>query len=140
MKVNRPGSPFGGSSEPLEPLDPRDLQGAARRERFAGIMSELEGLAAGGQVAGAASSAGGAAGATRAGLEQIAREANLNNPDTAFGAVRGSAALMIGSRLREDFRDSEQGQQLISDLSDFVASDPLLQKRLLSILNKLKAV
>ncbi|HEX7314745.1 MAG TPA: hypothetical protein VF297_12540 [Pyrinomonadaceae bacterium] len=127
MKVNRPASPLSSGAEPLEPLDPQELQQAVKGERFAAALSNLE-----------AQTAGGASNPVRAGLEQIARGSTLTEGEGAASAVRESARFMIRSRLHEKFRQSEQGQKLVEKMSEYVAADPLLNAKLLSILRKLK--
>jgi hypothetical protein len=147
MSVKRPGSPFG--SEPLEPLDPRDLPNARKvdPEKFAAVLSQLDAqeATAGAPVAGAGS-AGAAAGSTRAQLEQIARDTDLSQPDEAARAVLEAAECLIWASLKKYTR-TQQGQklvdelgQLVEDLSGYVAHDPLLKSKLLSILMKIKAV
>ncbi|HVF56628.1 MAG TPA: hypothetical protein VM934_10785 [Pyrinomonadaceae bacterium] len=131
MKVNRPGSPLSSGAEPLEPLDPQELQQAVKGERFAAALSNLESQASG--------STGGANNPVRAGLSQIANSSNLTDGEGAASAVRESARFMVSSRLHEKFRETEQGQKIVEKLSDYVASDPLLNSKLLSILQKLKA-
>lgn len=130
MKVNRPGSPLSSGAEPLDPLDPQELQQAVKGERFAAALSQLEAQAAGG--------AGQASNPTRAALEQIAQSSDLQTSEGAATAVRESARLMIRSRLHERFRQSEQGSSLVEKMSEFVASDPLLNSKLLGILQRLK--
>ncbi|HWS52569.1 MAG TPA: hypothetical protein VN228_00470, partial [Pyrinomonadaceae bacterium] len=71
-------------------------------------------------------------------LEQIAQGADLQTSEGAATAVRESARLMIRSRLHEKFRQSEQGASLVEKMSEFVASDPLLNSKLLGILQRLK--
>ncbi len=129
MKVNRPGSPLSSGAEPLEPLDPKELQSAVRSERFAAALSNLE----------AQAGAEGASNPTRAALEEIARGSDLQTGEGAAEAVRESARFMIRSRLHERFRQSEQGEGLVEKLSEFVATDPLLNAKLLGILQRLKA-
>lgn len=131
MKVNRPGSPLSGGAEPLEPLDPQELQKALKSERFSAALAHLEAQAGAG--------AGGAESPARAALAQIADAANLSSSEGAAAAVRESARFMVRSRLREKFRDTEQGSTLVERLSEFVASDPLLHSKLLGILQKVKS-
>ena len=131
MKVNRPGSPLSSGAEPLDPLDPKELQEAVKGERFAAALSQLDAQTTGG--------AGGAANPTRAALEEIAQGADLQTSGGAATAVRESARCMIRSRLHEKFRQSEQGATLVEKLSEFVASDPLLNAKLLGILQRLKS-
>ena len=132
MKIKRPESPFQASPEPLE----SDAQNVARKE-FANTLSQIEaGINAsdGGQSAGTAGSE-----AIRTALEQIANRTDLSNPDTATQAVKQSAGFMIQSRLSQAFKQAEQGQSLVENLSEYIASDPLLKPKLLSILKKIKA-
>lgn len=141
MKVNRPGSPLGGGTEPLEPLDPRDLQRAVKGERFAAVLNDLEAQAGAGGAgdvggSGAATNAGSA---TRSALEEIAKSTNLISPEEVAGAVRRSAALMVRSRLKNEFLESDEGSRLVEEMSEYVASDPLLRGKLLAILQKIKA-
>ena len=118
-------------AEPLEPLDPKELQSAVKSERFAAALSQLEAQAAGeGQ---------GASNPARTALAKIAQNSNLSTGEGAASAVRESARLMIRTRLHEKFRQSEQGQSLVEKLSEFVASDPLLNAKLLGILQRLKS-
>ena len=130
MKVNRPGSPLSSGAEPLDPLDPQELQRAVRGERFAAALSGLEAQAAGGGA--------GAENPVRTALGQIARNSDLSNSEGAATAVRESARYIVNSRLKEKFRETEQGRDLVERLSEFVAADPLLNSKLLSILQKLQ--
>jgi hypothetical protein len=45
---------------------------------------------------------------------------------------------MIRSRLGRQYRESEEGERVIEGLSEYVAADPLLKSKLLSILQKVK--
>lgn len=130
MKVNRPGSPLSSGAEPVEQLDPRELQAQLKAERFNAALAQLEAQTAGG--------ADGAQSPTRAALSQIADSANLSSSEGAAAAVRESARFMVRSRLNEKFRDSEQASTIVEGLSEFVASDPLLHSKLLGILQKVK--
>lgn len=134
MKINRPGDPLTGSTDPLEP---RDLQNVVKGERFEAVLSELESQA--GTTAGNTVDNSQAMSATRAALTSIAKEADLANANQALAAVRESARFMIGSRLSEQYRMTEEGERLIEGLSEYVASDPLLKSKILSILQKVKA-
>ena len=133
MKVNRPGDPLAGSTEPL---DPRDLQNVVKGERFEAVLSELEGQAA--TTSGNTVDNAQAMSSTRAALTSIAKEADLANASQALSAVRESARFMISSRLSEQYRATEEGERLIEGLSEYVASDPLLKSKILSILQKVK--
>ncbi|MER3428311.1 MAG: hypothetical protein C4334_09445 [Pyrinomonas sp.] len=132
MKIRRPGSPLSGGAEPLEPLDPKDLERAVKSERFASTLSNIEAQLNAQQTSGAQNP-------VRAMLEQIARNADLLSGEGAAQAVRASARFMIRSRLRRRFRNSAQGRELVEALSEFVATDPLLSSKILSILQKLRA-
>lgn len=145
MKVNRPGSPLGGS-DPLEPLDPRDLRAVIKGERFASVLNELDGQTAQGaqqtgsnEAATATSGSTGKRQATRGELERIARSVNLNDPEQARTAVRESADLMVRAGLAEEYREHPQAARLVAEIGDFIASDPMLKSRLLSILTKLQS-
>jgi hypothetical protein len=130
MKVNRPGSPLSSGAEPLEPLDPQELQRTVKSGRFEAALSQLESQAAG--------QTGASASPTRAALAQIAGSANLGSQEGMATAVRESARYMIRSRLHEKFRDTEQGTRLVENLSEYVATDPLLNSKLSAILRRLK--
>jgi hypothetical protein len=133
MKINRPGDPLTGSTEPL---DPRDLQNLVKGERFEAVLSELEGQA-GTSTANTVDNSV-AMGPTRAALARIAGSADLANATQSLSAVRESARFMIRSRLSKDYRETEEGERLIEGLSEYVATDPLLKSKLLSILKKVK--
>lgn len=132
MKVNRPGSPLSSGAEPLEPLDPRELQRTIKGEQFAAALSQLEAHAAGAS----GQPASGTASATRTALAQIASRADLASSEGAATAVRESARYMIRSRLSAKYRETKQGERLIEDLSEYVAGDPLLKTKLMTILKK----
>jgi hypothetical protein len=132
MKIKRPESPFQASPEPLE----SEAQNVARKE-FADTLSQLEaGLISSG---GGQSSAAAGSEAIRTALEQIANRCDLSNPDDATQAVKQSAGLMIQSRLSQAFKQAEQGQSLVENLSQYIAGDPLLKPKLLGILKKIKS-
>ena len=133
MKV-KGGSPLSSGAEPLEPLDPRELHRAVEGDRFAAALSQLEGQ---GGTDGAGQT-GETGSATRAALAEIANSSNLSSSEGAASAVRESARYMIKSRLGEKYRDTEQGQRVVKDLSAYVASDPLLKSKLLSILKQIR--
>ncbi len=133
MKINRPGDPLTGATEPL---DPRDLQNLVKGERFEAVLSELEGQA-GASVANSVDNSA-AMSSTRAALARIASGADLANAGQSLSAVRDSARYMISSRLSKQFRKTEEGERVIEGLSEYVASDPLLKSKILSILQKVK--
>ena len=133
MKV-KGSSPLSSGAEPLEPLDAGQLRKAVEGDRFAAALSQLEGQGAT-QGAGQPSEA---MSATRAALAEIANSSNLASSEGAAAAVRESARYMIRSRLDEKYRDTEQGQRVVKDLGAYVASDPLLKSKLLSILKQIQ--
>ena len=133
MKINRPGDPLTGATEPI---DPRDLQNLVKGERFEAVLSELEGQA-GASVANTVDNSV-AMSATRAALARIASGADLANAGQSLSAVRESARYMISSRLSKQYRQTEEGERVIEGLSEYVASDPLLKSKILSILQKVK--
>ena len=102
MKINRPGDPLSGSTEPL---DPRDLQNLVKGERFEAVLSELEGMASANESP--ESAEGAQMSGTRAALSQIARGADLTNAGQSLVAVRDSARYMIRSRLSRQYRNQE---------------------------------
>ena len=126
MKIKGTGSPLNPGAEPLEPLDPRDLRQAVKGGRFADALAQLDARPGTSQ-----------AGATQAALSTIAASADLSTNEGAFSAVKASARYMIGSRLDEGYRESEQGAELIDNLSEYVANDPLLKSKLTKILRRL---
>ncbi|HVG37884.1 MAG TPA: hypothetical protein VM870_01285, partial [Pyrinomonadaceae bacterium] len=76
---------------------------------------------------------------TRAALAQIAALYNLAVAEEASAAVRRSARLLITTRLPKKHLGKPQTEEMIEDLSEFVASDPLLKGKLLDILERIKA-
>jgi hypothetical protein len=121
MKVNKSKSPFVvGADAP----DEKDIAKAVKGEKFASALSALE----------SASEAGGAASATRAGLSEIVVQYDLSNEENRQAAVEESAEFLVKSRLSDEFKKSEK---VIKDLSRYVAEDPFLKSKLLSVLQKL---
>ena len=134
MKINRTGNPL---TDATDPLDPRDLQNLVKGERFEAVLSELEGQAGPGVANTVDNSA--AMSSTRAALARIASGADLANAGQSLSAIRESARYMIRSRLSKQFRKTEEGERVIEGLSEYVASDPLLKSKILSILQKVKS-
>jgi hypothetical protein len=134
MKINRTGNPL---TDATDPLDPRDLNNLVKGERFEAVLSELEGQAGPGVANTVDNSA--AMSSTRAALARIASGADLANAGQSLSAIRESARYMISSRLSKQFRKTEEGERVIEGLSEYVASDPLLKSKILSILQKVKS-
>ncbi|HVF51859.1 MAG TPA: hypothetical protein VNA19_17375 [Pyrinomonadaceae bacterium] len=131
MKIKGPTSPLSSGAEPLEPLNPRELQKSAIGDKFAAALAQLEAPANAQEQSDGVSE-------TRTALARIAHDADLGSNEGAATAVRQSAHHMIRSRLHEKFRDTEQGTHMIAELSEYVASDPLIKSKLLSILQRIK--
>ncbi len=126
MKINKSKSPFvSGADAP----DEKEIAKAVKGDKFS---ETLDALAAGNASADAETNA------TRATLAQIAVKSNLDNEGEAKSALRESAEILVKSRLSKKFRDSEQSEKAVSELSDFVADDPLLKSKMLSVLKKLR--
>jgi hypothetical protein len=137
MKIKGPESPFQASTEPLDQQQPADLWKVARGE-FADALSQLETAVDPSNPTGRTLPSSETYSETKVALREIARKANLSNVEEAATAVRESAEFMIRSRLAEKSRDSTQGQKLVASLSEYVATDPLLKPKLLSILKRIK--
>lgn len=122
MKINKSKSPFvGGADAP----DEKDIAKAVKGEKFASALSALE----------AAAADTGASSATRAALGEIAVQYDLSNEENRQAAIEESAQLLVKSRLGDEYKKSEKA---IKDLSKFVADDPFLKSKLLSVLQKLR--
>jgi len=128
MKIRRPdGAVQGGGGLPEQEL-------RSARDDFSNTLLELDaqGSAADTQVPSQVQ-------ATHAFLEQIATGANLSNPQEAARGVRRAAEYMITSRLGESLRRSRSARRLVSSLTQYILEDPLLQSKLLGILQRLKS-
>ena len=134
MSVKKTGSPLSSGAESLDPLGGKEeLRGGEK------VSKSFETALA--EVAGQIEQAGDAAqtdGATKSAFKEIAGNANLDTPEGALTAVRESAGFLVKSRLKEDLRDSEQGQKIADDLSEYISKDPYMHRKLLGILQKLK--
>jgi hypothetical protein len=138
MKIKRPDSPLQGSPEPLDQQQIEDLSRSAKGV-FAEALSQLESVVDSQKVGQSDTPVSGPQQATKTALLEIAKKANLSNGEAAANAVRESASYMIRSRLTQNSRDSVEGRTLIKSLSEYVANDPLLKPKLLSILKRLKS-
>jgi hypothetical protein len=138
MAVKGPASPLSssGGAEPLEPLHPNELPRVVKSGQFESQLNALD----------AASNDGAATHETTSSLQsetvsllrQIAASADLSTPAQALDAIRESARFMIQTRIQQKFQQNQQVEQMIEDLSVHVANDPLLQRKMLRILQKLK--
>lgn len=133
MSVKKTSSPFSSGAEPLEPLSQKDVKKADKTEAsFEAALSEVEGqLEQAGQTSKSESK-------ERSALSNIASNAQLDTPEGAFGAVKESAGFLVKSRLQEKFGESEQGEKLTEQLSEYIARDPFMHRKLLGILRRLK--
>lgn len=77
-------------------------------------------------------------GVTKTAFTEIAGNSDLDTPEGALSAVRESAVFLVKSRLNENFRNSEQGQKITDEITDHIAKDPYLNRKILGILQKLK--
>lgn len=139
MKVKRPGSPISGA-ESVEAPTSKEIQKAIKGERFADALAQLEaGMTAGAQGTSGGANAAGAQAGTRTALAEIAAAANLSTNEGVASAVRESARFIVRGRLGENQRDTEQGERLTEELSEYVAGDPLLKSKIFRILQHIKA-
>ena len=133
MSVKKTGSPFASGPESLEPLGGKDLKRTDKAEgSFESTLADLEGQL---EQVGQSSNSGST---ERSALGSIASGAHLDTPDGAFGAVKESAGFLVKSRLHEKFLNSDHGKKLAEDISDFIARDPFMHKKILGILQRLK--
>ena len=125
MKVNKTKSPFapGGVDAP----DEKDVAKAVKGEKFAETLSALEASAA-------TDGASAAPSAARSALTAIASQYDLSDEGERQKALRESAEFLVRSRLSEKYKKADKA---IGELSDFVADDPFLKSKLLSVLEKL---
>ena len=137
MKIKGPESPFQASTEPLDQQQQAEQLKVARGD-FADALSQLETAVEASKPDGRTVPSSETFSETKAALREIAINANLSNAEEAATAVRASAEFMIRSRLADKTRDSAQGQKLIASLGEYVATDPLLRPKLLSILKRIK--
>ncbi|NNE65823.1 MAG: hypothetical protein HKN33_04590 [Pyrinomonadaceae bacterium] len=133
MSVKKTGSPFTSGAEPLEPLGSKESKRTDKAEgSFESALADLEGQM---EQVGRTSDSGST---ERSALGSIASDAQLDTPEGAFGAVKESAGFLVKSRLTEEFLESEQGKKVADDISEFIARDPFMHKKLLGILQRLK--
>jgi hypothetical protein len=121
MKINKSKSPFvSGADAP----DEKDIAKAIKGGKFSEALSALESTATDGAAPSQASTI----------LTEIAAQYDLSDEENRQAAVQQSAEFLVKSRLGEKYRDSEK---IIKDLGKYVADDPFLKSKLLSILQKL---
>lgn len=139
MRVKRPGSPISGAESSDAPTS-KEIQKAIKGAQFADALAQLEaGMTAGAQGTSGGANASGAQAGTRAALAEIAAAANLSTNEGVASAVRESARFIVRGRLGESRRDTEVGERLTEELSEYVAGDPLLKSKIFRILQHIKA-
>lgn len=133
MSVKKTGSPLNGAGS-IDPLGgKREIQGGEKvTGNFEAAMAEVAGQIE--QVGDPSRTDG----ATKSAFREIAGSSNLETPEGALTAVRASAGFLVKSRLKEDLRESEQGRKIADELSEYIARDPYLHRKILGILQKLK--
>lgn len=134
MSVKKTSSPLSSGAESFEPLDAKDglRRGEKIDKNFEAALAEVAGEVV---QAGANDQAGSPA---RSAFQQIAASANLDTPEGALSAVRESAEFLVESRLKDKLKDSKHGEQLTAELSDYIAKDPFLNRKILGVLQRLK--
>ncbi|MEJ7709049.1 MAG: hypothetical protein WKF84_04140 [Pyrinomonadaceae bacterium] len=128
-----------GAPPGVDPFDPRDtttatsspLKGAC----FGLMLSGIENR--GGSIEPVGTSF--EKSAMRAVLLRVSQTSDLSEKGGAEAAVLDSARHLIRLQLGERFSDTGQGEQLIEELSRFVANDPPLKAKLLNILKSMQA-
>lgn len=133
MSVKKTSSPLSGGAEAIDPLGGKDeLQSGRIEKNFETALAELAGQVGQSQESEPASSP------TRLAFQQIAAGANLDSPEGAMSAVRESAEILVNSSLGENVRNSDQGRKITEDLSGYISRDPLMHRKILDILQRLK--
>ncbi len=134
MSIKKTSSPLSSGAEALEPLVANEkLRDSGKIDKsFEATLTA---------VAGEIEQAGDSAqtdSPTRSAFQQIAAGANLDSSEGALSAVRESAHFLVKSKLKDNLRDSAQGRKISDQLSDYIAKDPFLHRKILSVLQRLK--
>lgn len=133
MSVKKTSSPLSSGAEALEPLGGKDeLKQGKVEKSFEAALAELAGQI---EQTGANEKTDNP---TRAKFQEIANNGNLDSPEGAMTAVQESAKYLVGSRLSDEMRDSEQGKKVTEELGEYLSKDPLMNKKILGILQRLK--
>jgi hypothetical protein len=122
MKINKTKSPLAPGT--VDAPDEKDIARAVKGEKFAETLSALE----------ASSVAGAEPSAARTALTAIAAQYDLSDEESRRQALLESAEFLVKSRLSEKYK---QADKAISDLREYIAEDPFLKAKLLSVLEKL---
>ncbi len=134
MSIKKTSSPLSSGAEALEPLDANEkLRGGGKIDKsFEATLNA---------VAGEIEQAGDSAqtdSPTRSAFQQIAAGANLDSSEGAISAVRESAHFLVNSRLKDNLRESAHGRKISDELGNYIAKDPFLHRKILSVLQRLK--
>ena len=133
MSVKKTSSPLSSGAEALDPLGANEkLRGGKIDKSFEATLAE---------VAGEIEQAGDSAqtdSPTRSAFAQIAAGSNLDSSEGALTAVRESAHFLVKSKLKDNLRNSAHGRKMSDQLSDYIAKDPFLHRKILSVLQRLK--
>jgi len=121
MKVNKPQTPFVGRTD--APTD-KETVNSVKGKKFADALSALE----------SAAMTDAAPNAMQAALTHIAAQYDLSDETARQSAVQKSAEFLVKSRLNGKYHESEK---VVQDLSSYVADDPFLKTKLLSVLQRL---
>ena len=134
MSVKKTSSPLSSGAESLDPLGGKEEigRGGKIEKNFEAALAEIAGQI---EQTGAGAQA---ASPTRTAFEQIAANANLDSQEGAMSAVRESAQFLVSSRLKDELRDSDEGRRITEDLSAYISKDPLMYRKILGILQRLK--
>ncbi len=134
MSVKKTSSPLSSGSESIDQLGGKEsLQPGGKVEKnFEAALNEIAGQIEQSGASGRASSP------TRSAFQEIAARANLDSQDGAMSAVRESAEFLVSSRLKEELRESDEGRRVTEELSSYISKDPLMYRKILGILQRLK--
>lgn len=131
MSVKRPEGSSGANVESLNAFKSQDVQKAKLSEQLAEHLDSLG-------SAGSTPTQNAPENKTLQALQNIAANADLSTAQQAQAAVHQSAQMLVKSRINEEFREQQRVADMIDEVSDFVATDPLLQGKLLKVLRRLK--
>lgn len=121
MKINKSKSPFAGGINPLDEKEP--LQ-SIKSTKFAEALNALENTDASSE-----------SNATRTAFAEIARQYDLSDENSRDQALQKSSEFLVQTRLSEE--DQKKGT-IVADLSRYIAADPQLKNKLLTVLQKLR--
>ncbi len=133
MSVKKTGSPFASGADPLDQLASNDAISKAEKaeKSFESVLAEA---AADLNQAGEAKSQS----KLQSEFRRIAGRSNFDSPEGEAEAIRESASVLVHSRLNKDFQKTRQGKQIAEKLSQHIAGDPYLHRKLKDILQQLK--